>query len=530
MSILPSHRIAIFSLLALSVLFLSPDSLPAQQEADASFHRMFTRLAIDSVVPVFKEAEQRGKDGYIFAFVDASSCFTCSFSLGGMARELHEAGLQTEIIAFMSGKSQAYTDMQKQRNGWGFEVVADPLYIYRDRFGVKALPYFYATDHTGRILLMDKCGGTHVEQKQIVDALVAARARHQAATASPLREMRRTSVLDSAGNPLLVSKRTFPLWSPTKTVLFDGGMKFVHVVDTAGRVVRSWDLRRYGLLTMSPLEPVWAYGDSVILGADVSLSPAGRRIMYLMNVNTGEVRDLRYDDTPLRNEYNVLTKLGFEPTTGRVIAGVRPRKNQKLTASSPMFLLLDSNAHEIRRVGAPDSIFLRYAMSDAIGLIHRVDRQGNIYECQSPSPLLNIYDRDGNFLRAIYPDYGPQRNNFREDMPATESQTMQYWVHVNAGASHSMAIFPSANGKEIGLVYMNTEYPQGAADPLTSEARLPMYLHRMTAEGARIGADDIPLPSNSRPFLVENGTVGLSEIRDDRVNLVWYRIADGSVP
>lgn len=494
---------------------------------DDRYMAMFTDYVLGDSVRILDEyGTSRMADGHVAVFVDVNSCFTCSAALRVIQNVLKEKKLEVEIVAFLGGKSQEYCDVQKKRNGWNFRVVADPIYAYQSLYKVKVTPFYYVLDRTGRILLMDKCGGVHVESGDIAKALMHARGQYRSeSSASGLHEIYRRSVVDSAGKSLVVSSRTFILWSPQRIVLFDAGMKLIHVADTSGKVQRTIDLRRYGALVMSPLEPSWAYGDSVLLGADVSLNPVGRRVFYLLNVNTGEVRNLNFDDTSVRSVYHVMTKPAFDAATSRVFVGIRPRNNTRLADDSPMMIAIDSNGRELKRFGRPDSCFVHYRMSDALLTLVKSHSSGKIYECQSPSRRFNIYDVDGNLLRTIIPDFGRQRKDFAEEMPVdANSGSMEYWVGMNSRCSHSMHILPSTDGSQIALVYMNSEYPPGVADPLSSQVRLPKYLHRMTSEGVRIGNGDIPLPIDSKPFRVENDTIGLIQLENDRAVIVYYRI------
>ncbi|HVZ40499.1 MAG TPA: hypothetical protein VHI13_14565 [Candidatus Kapabacteria bacterium] len=497
----------------------------ASAKTDSAFAAMFTDRVIGDTIPLYSAngSVEHRQDLHVYTFVDATSCFTCTMALRGVENWIEKSHANADIVVFVMGKGQEYVDAQKKRNGWNFTVVADPIYAYSSYYHVHVEPFFFVTDRSGTILEMDKCGGVHVSDEDIAKAYeraTAAAATDRAATR--LKSLARVEVTDSTGAPVVFSPTYYVLWSQHRSVILDGGMKYIYVVDTNGRVQRTWDMRRIPVQVVSPMEPSWAVGDSVILGADVSLSPAGRRVLYLFNVNSGSVEKINFNDSLLYSQFHVLTKPAYSAARNCVVVGLRPKPDMKAPAAMPTLLMCQRDG-SFKTTGTPDTLFENNVMSTALTPLPRTDARGGIYEWQSPSWRVNVYNPDGSLVRTIYPHFGSQHRTFVDDMSNSDHLSLDYWVHYNASVSHSMYIFPGADGSEIDLVYLNTEYPPDVTDPLSSQARRVMFLHRMSGTGSPLD-QDVRLPDACRPFYAQNGVVAAGELSGEHLTLAWYRI------
>jgi hypothetical protein len=101
---------------------------------------------------------------------------------------------------------------------------------------------------------------------------------------------------------------------------------------------------------------------------------------------------------------------------------------------------------------------------------------------------------------------------------------MEDWVFINRNTSFPLSVFPSSNGHEVAIVYLNTDYPDGVTDPLSGEARKRSFLHRSSLSGQRIGSDDIPLPERSKTFFVNGPRIGIGEYRSNHIEIAWYEV------
>lgn len=482
--------------------------------------------SLGDTLPTFANGG-RARPGWcqVYAFVDPGSCFTCMALLRSLEQWAATGEPHVNLVVFMSGKGSRYVDEQKRRYGWNFTVVPDPIFAYRDRYCVRVLPSVIMTNDAGMLVLAGKCGG-ELGLNDIMSVYRSEQARPAAAATGPLRETRRVVMVDSTGAPVIASTRTYCLWAPRTMVVFDAGFSVVHVVDTAGHVTRTWSLARQGVRGLSSYEPSWAEGDSVLLCVNIGTNPMGQAVMYLFNIRSGNVTRLPFSDSMVRKSYYNQMHARYIADGARVMVGIQPRAHGLATADMHTLLLFDTATAEQRTIGPLDTSFARHAMIDVLSPILAIGADGRVYVSQSPTRRLDVYERDGRQVRALYPSYGNTRRDFAEDMIDPGDSLYGYWVGINQRTSETSGIYAAEDGNEVDVVYTNAHYPNGTGDPHADDAWSERFLHRMSADGRPLDREDIRLPDGCDVFHAEPGKLAGGFIIDDHLEIVWYRIEE----
>lgn len=503
------------SLLLLSLILFT--AVDARGQYDSTYFQQFTDLKVgDSISPLENSPDV---DGYIYAFVDASSCGTC------LATWMHDVGEvsrrhQIRIVVFITGQTQEFADIERQQHGWPFMAIGDPKYLFSRYYHVKLTPFYFVSDSRGIVRGMDKCGGVRLTTQTIESVLLESRNRRTSSQQTALSEESRKVIRTRDGRPLDVGDRHFVIFNAqtSRYCLLDAGIGLMHIIDSTGLVMKTMDLRSRAPYAMARLRPSWVAGDSVALHCRQDMN--ANLAFDLIDFGSDTIKTIQFHDSlvSLPASPFVMHESFFNLTSNQIIVALHPIDRGRRMRLSDRTLMFLTETGRCQFTGAPDSLFLRRSMTPVWDCQIGFDQAGRIYEIQSPSPRVRIYSGSGELIRTVDLKVDTSWRVLSTDIT---KPTPSDWIVINGSMSFVQGIYPDRDGSGLAVTYRNYDYPPGSTDPRSRQATVRTYLHR-TAPNGTPAARDILLPINDIIHVDETRIGGL-HYANRNLAIVWYR-------
>ena len=137
---------------------------------------------------------------------------------------------------------QEYADSQKNQSGWAFTMIGDPLHLYEKAYGVFVPPFYFFTNHIGKILAMDKLAGVTISMDKL-QSLIMDAAKNQPREQFSLPVIKEFTLSDSVGSPIVVGGTNFvvPFVHSSQMVVLDASFHYLYITDSVGRVHRKFE-------------------------------------------------------------------------------------------------------------------------------------------------------------------------------------------------------------------------------------------------------------------------------------------------
>lgn len=474
--------------------------------------------------PSFRSSHQNGdtlqllpnEEGYgcqILVFVDASTCFTCDQALNTFT--IFEQKYHVPITIFMEGEIQNYADSQKTRSGWPFAVIGDPLHLYEKAYGVIAPPYYFLTDHNGKIIALDKLAGVNFSMDSLRSLILDAENNQSFGQSSSLPVIKEITLSDSFGTPLVIGRKNFivPFVNRSMIAILDGSLKILYLADSTGHIDRKFDLKDF---PSTPSAVSWYITDRELLIRFPSWTT--NCLLYALDIESCRFRPIHYDAGAIPKGCR-MPKAWINPVSGLIYGNLLPKQGLvAVNPGQPTVIVFDSSGHFLRSFGKPAQSLTTHIVSLVAESYFGFDTDGNLYELESPSSALNIYGSRGNLINHISLKFGDKWKPYTTNIPADPD--MNFWTKLNINTSWERNLLIAPADSQAAVVYVNTKYNNGDTDPHSSDAILTYYLHLVHSPYSK--GDDIALPTNTVPVALYKDYFIASRYQGNHLNLLWF--------
>jgi hypothetical protein len=504
----------ITSLLVLSfiAMFSCTGATQSQQLADPvlrSTHHLGDTLQL---LP-----NEEGYDSHLLVFFDVTTCFTCIDMLHTFS--ILEKQYHLSITMVMEGQMQEYADSQKNKSGWSFTMIGDPLHLYEKDYEVIAPPFYYLTGRNGKILGMDKLAGVNFSVETL-QSLIESAEKSNSYEQTSLPTIKQFTLSNSDGSPIIIGATNFVISfiHSSRIAILDGSLLKLYIADSQGRVCQKFDL---GSIFTTAVGISWYIPDRQLL---VRLPSFTTNCMpYSIDISSGKIRAVNYDQNSIPAGCR-MPYAWINPISGIIYGDILPKQSLvAVDSNQPTVIEFDSTGRFLNLFGKPEKTLTKYIVSLVAQAHFGFDYRGWLYEYESLSNAVNVYGSDGNLIRHIPLNFGPKWKPYTTNIPSV--QDMPFWIKLNSNTSWGEEVLTIPDDSESAVAYisyLNGKYKQGDLDPHSTDVILTYFLHRINSDFSQ--GDDIELPENTVPASVGKNYCLASQYQGNHLKLIWYAL------
>ncbi len=476
----------------------------------------FTDLKVDDYIELLKANKDIDVNFYIFA--DPSSCYTCLMSINAYYSTISNL-FKANFVLFLNSADSHYSNLIKEEYKWNFEIIPDPINAYKNFFKIKLMPLFIVSDNNGKILFINKCGGTDVSLNQMI-SLINESKKNKGINEiySNLTEIKRIKILDDniqSDNNVSISYCS----KYNKYLLLYSNLHKLFIIDSSGKTKKIIDFNKLSNLnTINPFIPKFIYGDSLLLCVDMTVS--GDIIYYYLNINNFKVIKLNQLNKILSKDFDIGPDFLFNKINNCLVIIGSPKSKDYIPQESSFLFLTDSKGKLIKLFGKIDSIFYLHNYARIFDAKISSDEYGNIYVIQELTNNIQIFNSDGIYLKDLSCQFGLNWKKMHNELNIKISPSE--WVSINSNNSWLYSISCSVDSI-ISIIYFNTIYPNDTVDPFSNKAEFRYYLYQMNFDG-KIIFNDLELPKNTKPIYTDGKSICLLDYSTNIFEIIWFKI------
>ncbi len=494
-----------------------------------------TELKIGDKVAVWDASAK--VDARIYFFTDASACHVCNLAISDIFENLSSKH-RIEFVTFLHRADKELIEFTKKHYKWGFDVISDWLGVYMAHYKVKAIPLYIVTDYEGKVLAIDKAGGSKYSLHQL-DSVVSneimmrENAGFTVGTNKFMREIKRTRLKFADGRNLsgdynvdaLVDERTGDIYLRTNFRCD------IYVLDSNGKMkyeisdiyFKEWDCD-------FPYQMSWFEKDSVI--AVYNLKYPGRVVILFDIINRNIVRKFTFSEFISEPyDYRQNSQIGIRGIClGNSLKFLSYSKFSKLsmkkylTPMDPVLIVFDLNTNNGKVFGVADDLFSNFKAASWFKSKF-IYNHPLIYSIQTFPQIVNIYDLDFKKINSFKLNLGTTFKLLQEDIMISETRDDEHMTQLTSRISY-LYNFPKYDpNHDIFLFnYINWNYPKGVTNHLSREVKKDFYMHLTNSNGTPYFPEDIFMQNMGQPVHISGKHLWVIEIENYKMDLVLYEL------
>lgn len=467
------------------------------------------------------------EDFNVLLFVDVNSCTLCEQSF---------IQLLSELRKFHSIECNVYIGGANEVSGFKLlfnnecKVNADPIGAYRSFYHVKKYPFYIITNSKGKIIHLDKAGGTNSGVVSVLNLL-----NQEAYSSIQNNDNQHQNIVLSSDTILLdksisSASRYYTAYNKISKQLVIAFAKSgkVFVLDSTYGIKK-----RYNLISMlkAPFsqcfKPSWIGKDSLVFLYDNFLS---YRVFSILDTKTDSLYPVNFNAMYLYKDNNIQLHYEylFRADNHEVVFPLRQSDHGlKTEPTNCSFLQYNYDSSKYKFCGTLDTIYSKAAMSELYYSVYGMMDNGLIMEKQNLSNMVNMYNLDGTLHHTI--SLSLDTNVWRyycEDFPYKGSN--QKIISAYNRRSFVDKVYDCGDGTYC-FGYLNYHF-DSKKDDLT-QYTTSYYLHYFDINGMSVYDLDISIPEDrSYPFYLDKNKIGVVSFQDEGLlKVTWYKVHGNSV-
>jgi hypothetical protein len=459
-------------------------------------------------------------DARFYAFADENSCFTCIKSLKNIVAGLKFLNQKTQFILFYSTDSYFQLEKIKDELGSSFLIVHDIASAYKELYKVKNYPFIILSDYYGNVVYTGVPGSSSLfSSDELLDKIKKI----------PVNPKINNNFLEEITDSIIRNDRDtlcdFGLGMVSYInncgvfLMNNHEQKKIIVVDTNGLIIKRINLKnRIKNLNTPIISSNLIRYDSIPF---VNLTYDTKVILYMLNLNNDSI-SYSYNLNDVENFYPWYVITCFNGSL--IMVGSCYKGFFKESENRNSSLLLDLKTNRIKPFGKFAQINYDYNLFRFYHSGYCVDKDFNIYEAQSLSDTIFVYDSNLKPINNIYCnfdstywwfDWKKYFKNINADSPVQESMKLADSITKIAETNGLLYDFAS---EKIYVIYQ--KYLQNS----TGSKYVQYYLNSPKDRNANPKTKDILLPKGCKPFYIYNSILYCIEEINGVMHFKKYKI------
>jgi hypothetical protein len=474
-----------------------------------------TNLAVGDTIKVLDNEYKKFR---VYSFVNEQNCFTCMQSLTNVCNELHRLEKSSQILTFISTKSNTFLNNFKEEYKWKYEITMDPIEAYKNLYHVKLFPLFLLTDNNGVIFYIGLPGSVNnFEFKDIFLALKKIQEEQKEdLSVKNLEFQKKIYLLDSNGGKISDLK---PFWCQKNEIsdnyiIPDIINNKIFMFDSNGKSLGSILLKPYGiqyfLLSQGNVQNEEIY----LINCDLMK----KKYIYKADIRKQKLDTLIYCDESkmiVDNYYPHLPILKLDDSTffiGQIKYDFKKIQNE------PLYKSYTINSDRHLQIGIIDSLFARSNFHNFFSTSITVDNNNNIYTIQNFKEKIDVYNFEGKKLKEIkchfdttyyYNNWHEDFNNFNRTTPFYKVTNLRFKL---TSPDENNALIYDRKKNKIYVTYHK----------ILDDNNLEYFIHSPQDSEEGKNSTDIALPVNCFPVQIDNGILSVLRKIDGFYCIVQY--------
>ncbi|HEY0092296.1 MAG TPA: hypothetical protein VGB43_07415, partial [Flavobacterium sp.] len=392
---------------------------------------------------------------------------------------------------------------------------------YQQLYGVKQFPLAILTDAGGKIYHIGVPGKTYFGIQQMKEAVAEIKKGSlKKSELVGLKEIGALKIESQDGTPLssltLRMAEYFP--KDNSYLLWNHKEKEAMLISEKGRITKTAKLGRF-----APLYIPLLYSATT----DISRIPFhdygfdNKHTFYLADVLNDTLWKI---DELASNEINSPGVENIRINDSLVAIRLRytVSNDSEITRQRRTYRIYNLNNRTYKDVGQYDDIINRYPLSHHTWFSYCIDENQNIYQLQSFSDSIRIYNYSGEPIRTIACTFDSAYYNYKWKeyfAPLQENSPQGEFTQFTDSLTHvagSQGLLYDREQKTIYVIYYKKKYSS------SGNLYLKNYIH--IPESKAFKNRDIELPYDAKPFHVIDGIVYCTETRNGNLYITQYKL------
>jgi len=441
---------------SLALLFFSFQVLFAQTEN--AFH---TDKKVGDTIITYGSDD--GYEARLYIFMDEISCEIGFLSIEGILKTATKE-LNTQAIAFIKARNQAFIDKAKSEYDIRFPVVHDIATAYQRLYGVKQFPLAILTDAGGKIYHIGVPGKTYFGIQEMKEAVAEIKkASLKKSELVGLKEIGALKIELQDGTPLssltLRMAEYFP--NDNSYLLWNHKEKEALSINGAGKVFKTVDFNRFRNTYTIVLLNNGSVNRKTIPVTDYGFD--NKYSFYLANIDADTLFKIdELAETDVNRPY--YKNIQVNDSIFAIGLGYLVTDNKELQKKRKSFRLYNVKSKTFKDAGRYDEIINTYPLSHHSRPTFCIDEASNIYEMQNFSDTIRVYNYDGQPIRTITCKFDSTHYNYKwkeyfaplhEDSP--QGEFMQFSDSLTQLAESQGLLYDGVK-KTLHVVYSQKKY------------------------------------------------------------------------
>ncbi len=451
-------------------------------------------------------------DFYIYAFADVSSCSTWILDLKGKYQHL-QSKFDIQITLFVSGiQPEQTSEIISTYDIDEFKVVADPIFLYKNYYGVIDIPTAIIYNFDGEEIFRGISNAKESDSSVLLELM-----KNNKKESPKNLDATRNNITIEKSDKWIYAEDRFLLYSKKRNelmvVLSKPGL--VMQIDSVGNIIDEINLTK-GVSDFFALYKICWFDNDENHFCGIRQRFSNFRNFYTYNLANKTINniDIKYDSIKALNSLNHL--VNYDISGNNILIGQYPKYQVPVDLDSlNTTLIFDTKSSRIRTVGNVEEFY----KGETVALLSPKSciAENKIFEVQGVTPQINVYALDDSDEKHLPINFD---NRYWRKFPSENyhSETTEKEDDINFYNSISFIedIIPIEDQK-LAIVYYNVDYYSTDSNKID----IRYYVHITNFNGDKLLKYDLDLGKGARLFYIDDYKYGINIFLDGEMYISW---------
>ncbi len=451
-------------------------------------------------------------DFYIYAFADVSSCSAWILDLKGKYKYL-QSKYDIHITLFVCGiQPEQTSEIISTYDIDEFKVVADPIFVYKDYYGVTDIPTAIIYNFDGEEIFRGISNAKESDSSVLFDLMKKNKKENP-------------KKLDAMSNSIIIEQSDKWIYAEARFLLYSKKRKELMVVlskpglvmriDSAGNIIDEINLAK-GVSDFFALYKICWFDKDENQFCGIYQKFSNLRNFYTYNLANKTINniDIKYDSIKAFNSLHYL--VNYDISGNNILIGQYPKYNVQVDLDSlNTTMIFNTKSSGIRTVGNVEEFY----KGETVELLSPKSCivENKIFEVQGMTSQINVYALDGSDEKHLPINLDSRywrmfpAENYHSEMTKKEDD-----INFYNSISFIEDIIPIEDQK-LAIVYYNVDYYSTDSNKID----IRYYVHITNVNGDKLLEYDLDLGKNAKLFYIDDSKYGINVYKDGEMYISW---------